>query len=371
MKKIIPLLLILMLLVGILAGCGGNTQTGNVKTLDNGVRVNIKFDPNEMVTVTGEEYAARGGMETHADRPTGIGVTLTDTLVGCFEDRTLEAYADIPYALYYSFLTEKELQFRADLEVLSKAEILEKYPDFGNQIFDVFGVIRCEKDNPDSEEKLNFWKEFYAHTEIVCEYEGNTYYFGYNDDYSHLETTEKDRETLDKIISEVQFLKDGLCIYTPESEETELVANLNSFESTTLSGEKVTQDIFKDYDITMINIWATWCSPCVADLPEIGDLYQKLPENVNVISICTDARDESELANEILEASNCKFTTVVNNETLDVAVLDKITALPTTIFVDSNGNIVGDSQVGAPAAEGEIADAYLELINERLALIGK
>lgn len=77
---------------------------------------------------------------------------------------------------------------------MSKAEILEKYPDFGNNIFDAFGVIRCEKDSLEAEEKLNFWKEFYAHIEAICEYGGNTYYFGYNDDYSHLETTEKTKK---------------------------------------------------------------------------------------------------------------------------------------------------------------------------------
>ena len=49
--------------------------------------------------------------------------------------------------------------------------------------------------------------------------------------------------------------------------------DLSSFEIVDLNGDTVTQDIFKDYDITMINIWATWCGPCRSELPEIQAAY--------------------------------------------------------------------------------------------------
>lgn len=35
----------------------------------------------------------------------------------------------------------------------------------------------------------------------------------------------------------------------------------------------------------MVNIWAIWCGSCVEKLPEMGELYEKLPEKVNIVFI--------------------------------------------------------------------------------------
>ena len=62
--------------------------------------------------------------------------------------------------------------------------------------------------------------------------------------------------------------------------------DMSSFKTVDLEGNEVTQDIFKDYDMTMINVWTTWCPYCIEEMPELETVYQKLPENVNFITIC-------------------------------------------------------------------------------------
>ena len=124
-----------------------------------------------------------------------------------------------------------------------------------------------------------------------------------------------------------------------------------------------------DYDITMVNIWATWCGFCVKELPDIQKLYEKLPENVNSISICTDASTETELAQSMIDDSGIKYETLIGNDELEEKLTQYCDAMPVTVFVDSNGNIVGDAQTGLPGED--VVKGYSELIDQALNEIGK
>lgn len=129
-------------------------------------------------------------------------------------------------------------------------------------------------------------------------------------------------------------------------------------------------EIFKKYDITMVNIWTTWCGFCVEEMPVLQELYSRLPENINMISICIDASEETEIANQILSDSKTEFTMIQGNDELNKTLLDNIQGYPTTIFVDKDGNIVGEPQVGAPESdEAKLVEAYMTLINKNLSEI--
>jgi thiol-disulfide isomerase/thioredoxin len=72
------------------------------------------------------------------------------------------------------------------------------------------------------------------------------------------------------------------------------------FTALDMDGNEVTEAIFAPYDVTMVNIWATWCGYCVEEMPFFPELKDKLPENANLITICEDASYEPELTKEIL-----------------------------------------------------------------------
>lgn len=144
-------------------------------------------------------------------------------------------------------------------------------------------------------------------------------------------------------------------------------ANLGSFETIDLQGNDINQDIFMENDITMVNIWATWCPPCVGEMPALGKLNNQLPSNVGLIGICTDAKDEADSAKEIMKTSNATFTVLIPTDSMEAGFLSTVDAIPTTIFVDSEGNIVGSRQLGAPGSdEDDIINGYLNLIENAL-----
>lgn len=129
-----------------------------------------------------------------------------------------------------------------------------------------------------------------------------------------------------------------------------------TFTTQDIYGNTVTQDIFKDYDLTLVNLFATWCSPCIAEMPELAQLQKNMAEkNVNVVAVCLDSLNNAgeldlealALAQQIDELSGAEFMFLVPDETYFNGRLIGIQAVPESFFVDSDGNIVGETYVGA------------------------
>lgn len=143
---------------------------------------------------------------------------------------------------------------------------------------------------------------------------------------------------------------------------------LTAFTAADMDGNEVTQDIFAAYDLTAVNVWATWCGYCVEEMPSFPQLVEMLPENVSFITICTDAADEPELAKQILDSAGATFTTLIDNEETYAQFTSLISAFPTTYFLNSAGEVVGEPIVGVPSLD-DPADAYYTLILDALKLV--
>ena len=143
---------------------------------------------------------------------------------------------------------------------------------------------------------------------------------------------------------------------------------LTDFTTTDMEGNIVTQSIFADYDLTMVNIWATWCGYCVEEMPELAKLKDMLPENVNIITICDDAEYEPELVKQILDESGANFQTLKTTEEMYSQLLAYVYAFPTTFFVNSEGIPVVQPLTGVPSMENA-AEAYYSIIEQVLELM--
>jgi thiol-disulfide isomerase/thioredoxin len=129
------------------------------------------------------------------------------------------------------------------------------------------------------------------------------------------------------------------------------------FTSSTLSGETVTNDIFSGKRLTMVNIWATWCGPCISEMPDLGRLAKIMPENTQLVGIIEDAlynSDATEIAKEIVNYADADFPQIIAVESM-ISCLAKVEYIPTTIFVDQDGRIVGEPLVGSRYAESYLA----------------
>ena len=147
--------------------------------------------------------------------------------------------------------------------------------------------------------------------------------------------------------------------------------DLSSFSTTDQNGNSVTQDIFKDKDVTMVNIWATWCGPCVGEMGELQKLYEMLKKmsNVNMITICEDLAEQPELVKKILDENGCMFITIRPDDSIKNNLFNEVQYFPTTIFVDKDGKIIGEPIIGVFG--DEIAENYMKQIKKILEQIKK
>ncbi len=124
-----------------------------------------------------------------------------------------------------------------------------------------------------------------------------------------------------------------------------------NFSTTDLDGNQVTSDIFKNKKLTVINIWGTFCGPCINELPDLESWSEGMPDDVQIIGIVGDVADSGDtehikLAKDILKKAGVKYMNIIPSD--DIAdLMGEIYGFPTTIFVDSKGNIVGSPIVGA------------------------
>lgn len=122
------------------------------------------------------------------------------------------------------------------------------------------------------------------------------------------------------------------------------------FETVTLDGEKVDQDIFSDYDLTVVHLWGTFCPPCIKEMGEYARFYDDLPEGVNLVGIICDVykgyEDNVHAAHDILDDAGAKFTNLRTSESI-YNVTSYFQFVPSSFFVDRNGHIIGQMLDGA------------------------
>lgn len=156
-----------------------------------------------------------------------------------------------------------------------------------------------------------------------------------------------------------------------EQKETE-DGMFGAFEAWTLSGEEKDQDLFADGELNMINIWATYCGPCIQEMPGLGELAGAYEgQGLQIIGIISDVMekdsDAAEAARLIIEETKADYTHLMLSEDLYYGYLQDVQAVPTTVFVDGEGNQVGETYVGSRDKEewSQIIDELLEEVGSR------
>ena len=122
-----------------------------------------------------------------------------------------------------------------------------------------------------------------------------------------------------------------------------------------IDGKEFSSKDFAKYDLTMVNVFATWCSPCVKEIPDLAKVHNEMKsKGVNIVGIVTDTYDGANVdqtavkkAKLIKEKSKVAYPFLIPDKTLFNGRLIGIQAVPETFFVDKNGKIVGDTYSGA------------------------
>ena len=129
-----------------------------------------------------------------------------------------------------------------------------------------------------------------------------------------------------------------------------------AFVSEDLDGAKVTEALFAENKVTMINVWGTFCPPCIREMPDLGRLSADYKDKgFKIVGVVIDAMDRygnvdnkiKEDARKIIDKTKADYLHIVPNVAMFYGFLRDVQVVPTTIFVDSSGRQIGEAYLGS------------------------
>ena len=135
---------------------------------------------------------------------------------------------------------------------------------------------------------------------------------------------------------------------------------LGDFTMQDINGETYTQKMFGDHELTMVNVFTTWCTPCIREIPDLMELQKEMEDQgVQIVGIVLDAagwqgktdQEAVEKAKLLAEKTEAVYPFLIPDESLLNGRLAGISAVPETFFVDKEGNIVGETYSGSRSFE--------------------
>lgn len=182
-------------------------------------------------------------------------------------------------------------------------------------------------------------------------------------------TEKKDRPENGFVLSEKSDLENTMAFST---DSQNVATDLSNLQTVDIDGKEFSGKDFSDYDLTMVNVFATWCSPCVQEIPDLAEIQKEMKDKgVNIVGVVTDTVDQTgenqealEKAKLIRERSKAEYLFLIPDKSNFNGRLSGIQAFPETFFVDKKGQIVGETYSGSHNKK-----AWLEIIEKELAKV--
>lgn len=154
------------------------------------------------------------------------------------------------------------------------------------------------------------------------------------------------------------------------SQEQSLVSKtpLPEFSEVDMEGNTITNEIFSDYDATIVNFWSNGCGSCIEEMPELEEMYHDFQgKNINLIGVGSDSGEsEKQLATarEILKEKGVTYTNISPDPEHDFykEFISELAGYPTTYIVDSEGNIIGAPLIGNVKNQSDTLQKRIDMI---------
>lgn len=287
--------------------------------------------------------------ETYENPDMGLSFTLPEKLREQMDLQTIAMLSDAQGAddnksfAYFQFTWNVLTKEQKNAEIKSKGNGFNEWAD-GLKRIGAIGVYHSDQlSNLDKVTKCTDHKELGKSEDGVY-----TYY---------LSTDPKADKELAELISQIQS---EITKMTPPEQlyENENMAgqSLGAFTMKDIKDNPYSEKLFQDHALTMVNVFTTWCTPCINEIPDLEKLHQDMADmGVNIVGIVLDARDEAgdvsseavQKAELLAQRTKASYPFLIPDEGFLNGRLKGIEAVPETFFVDKNGTIVGNVYSGS------------------------
>lgn len=131
-----------------------------------------------------------------------------------------------------------------------------------------------------------------------------------------------------------------------------------------LDGEETSLSAFEG-KVLFVNLWATWCGPCVVEMPSIQRLYEQFPQEDVAFLLVSD--EPPDVVQEFVQEKGWKLPLYVSDDERPSAF--ESPGIPATFILDRKGRIVF-RHVGSAAWDDESSVRFLSDLVEKKAIEG-
>lgn len=132
-----------------------------------------------------------------------------------------------------------------------------------------------------------------------------------------------------------------------------------NLQVTNLQGEMVKMENYKG-KVIFLNFWATWCMPCVAELPSIDKLYQQFKNDDMVFFLIS--KEKIDLVKDYKHRKNYEVPFFINDSTSSIPVMYHSPGIPTTFIINKKGQVIKASAGAEDWDDKEFIQTVKELV---------
>ena len=183
--------------------------------------------------------------------------------------------------------------------------------------------------------------------------------------------SDEEYKTLTADAEKIRAIEDQIAALAPAEDAASGAAAQGTafpkFEGSDLEGNPVDNSLFAGNAFTVVNFWFNGCSPCVGELPALQKLHDSLKEKGGaVVGINVETLDENEdtiaAAKEIMKKQGASYQNIYFDSDSEAGKLAlSVMTFPTSVLIDSEGNIVGDVIVGGLDNEKTMASVQKQI----------
>ena len=137
-------------------------------------------------------------------------------------------------------------------------------------------------------------------------------------------------------------------------------AQLNEYDFNAVTEDESLESIIKNNEVTIVNLFASWCNPCRNETPDLNDFYKKeLQDNTMLVGL--NVQDNKKSRDQFLEEFDVQYPIFDMKDDNDFMTDLQLMIIPTTLFVDSDGKIV-KTYVGEISKK--TLDSYIQYVKD-------
>jgi peroxiredoxin len=134
------------------------------------------------------------------------------------------------------------------------------------------------------------------------------------------------------------------------------------FSGTTLTGERLTLSELRGKTV-LVNVWASWCTPCRAEMPAMERVYRDFrSKGFEILAVNAASQDDPAEAKAFVQEQGLTFPVLIDMDG-QVSSLYQISSLPTSFFIDAQG-VIREVVIGGPMSEALLRIRIQQLLEQ-------